>query len=117
MPNFGILGQGGGIGPIKLLDASSSTDESTVASLPVPMSQFGFQVAAGSSDAICLLQGSVAESTDDSTRTTLITFDMSSDGSDGATQFVTGKPVSQLSATITGGASSGGLSAWFSATP
>lgn len=116
MAELGMNGKGGGIGPIKLLDGSSSTDESEGAVFPAPMSNFGFQVSATSTDAIVVLGGAVASSSD-ATKTALITFDMSSSGTDGGTQFLTGQAVSQVSATITGGASSGGASAWVSVTP
>ena len=116
MANYGLNGQGGGVGPIPLLVASTSTDESGTASFPAPMSRWGFQVSVDSSDAIVVLQGSIASSSD-APKTALITFDLSSDGTDGATQFVVDRPISQVSAVITAGASSGGLSCWVSGSP
>ena len=116
MPNYGLNGQGGGVGPIPLIEGSSSTDESGTASFPAPMSRWGLQVAAASSDVIVVLQGSIASSSA-ATKTALITFDMSSDGTDGGTQWVADRPVSQVSAVITAGASSGGASCWVSGSP
>ncbi len=112
---YGFVGKGGGVGPILLLDGSSSTDESEAARLPAPMSNFALQVVAASTDVIVLLQGAVASSSD-AIKTTLITFAKSSDAT-GDTLFTTGKPVSQVSATLTAGGSSGGASAWVTATP
>lgn len=113
--HLGFVGKGGGVGPVQLLDGSSSTTESESVRLPAPMSNFGLQVVATSTSVTVLLQGSV-QSSSAASKTTLVTFAASSDGS-GDTLFITGKPVSQVSATITGGTSSGGASAWFSATP
>jgi hypothetical protein len=103
-------------GPFTLLNGTSSTAEGEALVLPYPMSQFGFEVVTGSSDAIVTLNGSVASSSD-SAKAVLLTIDMSSDGVTGVPQFVTGSPVSMLTATLTSGASSGGATARVVAAP
>ena len=99
----------------KLLSATTATSTGTRLVLDRPVSRFGLQVVAASTDATVLLKGSVATSSD-ATLTTIATFARSSDGS-GATVWVVGKPVSQVAAILTGGASSAGASAWVSFLP
>lgn len=94
----------------KMLSATTSTAEGTRVVLDRPVSDFGFQVVAGSTNASVTLAGAVASSSD-ATLTTIATFARSSDAS-GTTLFVVSKPVTQLAATLTAGASSGGASAW-----
>lgn len=99
----------------QLLNATTATSTGTRLVLDRPVAKFGLQVVAASTDATVLLKGSVATSSD-ATLTTVATFARSSDAS-GATVWVTGKPVSQVAAILTGGASSDGASAWVSFLP
>ena len=110
MSNIGHDGRGFGL---KIL-ATTSTAEGTRVVFDRPVSDFGFQVTVGSTDATVVLAGSVATSSD-ATLTTMATFAKSSDAS-GATLWLTGKPVMQVAATLTGGASSA-ASAWIAARP
>lgn len=103
-------------GPFVLLNGTSSTAEGEPLVLPFPMSQFGFEVVTGSSDAIVTLNASVSSS-GAGTKATLVTIDMSSSGVSGTPQFVTGTPVVLLTATLTAGASSGGATARVVAVP
>lgn len=106
---------GGGIGPLQLLDGTTSTGAGGSFVLPQPMSKWAFQVVAPSADASVLLEGAVASSSD-ATFTTMGTFNRSSDAS-GATLFITDLPASQVRATLNAGASSNGCSAWVSGAP
>lgn len=99
----------------QLLSATSSTAEGTRIVLDRPLSDFGFQVKAASTDATVTLAASAATSSD-ATLTTIVTFARSSDAT-GTTLWVTGKPAMQVAATLTGGASSGGVSAWVTGRP
>ena len=94
----------------RMLTATTSTAVGTRVVLDRPVSDFGFQVTAASTDATVTLSGCVATSSD-ATLTTIATFAKSSDAT-GTTLWLTGKPVMQIAATLTGGASSAGASAW-----
>jgi hypothetical protein len=108
------LTRGGGIGPMKVLDAATATSESYARyDLQQPMSNWALQVVTGSSDATVLLQGSIASSSDASFAT-LLTW--SSDTS-GVTVYASTSPASSIKAVLDGGASSGGISAWVSGSP
>lgn len=109
------LTNGGGIGPLTLLSATTSTGTGVRYDLKQPMSKWAFQVVAGSATASVLLEGCVASSSD-ATFTTIGTFNRSSDAS-GATLFITDMPASSIRATLNAGASSNGCSAWVSASP
>lgn len=111
----GILGEGGGIGPLKVLDGVTSTGQGVDYDLPVPMANFGLQVVTGSSGAVVYLNGSIASSSD-APQVTLATWDSSSDSS-GDIIWATGMPVSSVVGVLQAGASSGGISAWVCATP
>lgn len=114
MTEYNLNRNAGAFGPVKLLDASTSTGDVGLAELPAPMSNWSLQVVAGSTDAQVLLQGSLTSDPDDQI-TTLATF--SSTDPSGTLISVTGKPATNVRALLDDGASSGGASAWVCGTP
>ena len=105
---------GGGVGPLALLAGATSTGPGASYELQSPVRFFGLQVVAGSTSAVVLLQGSIASSSD-APLTTLLTW--SSDVSGSILSVESTAPISRVAASLEGGASSGGLRAWFSASP
>lgn len=103
-----------GTGVMKLLEGATSTAEGPRVDLDFAYSNWALQVVGASTDLAVVLRGGLASSSD-ATLTTIATWS-STDGS-GATVFASGKPASVVSATITGGASSGGASAWAAGAP
>lgn len=117
----GFPNHSGGIGPLKSLDASTSTGEGTRHAFDAPLSRWGLQVVGNSSNASVSLGVSAATSSD-ATLTTLMTWAASSGG--GSTAETSGQtiwstdafPACQVAAVMESNASSG-VTAWVVGAP
>lgn len=96
---------------VQILNGQTSSGSAVRHVLPVPCRYFGFQIV-GSSSAIVTLAGGIATSSDSSV-TTLITWSSDTSGSVLSTESTA--PMRVIEATVT--ASTGGVSAWLSASP
>ena len=107
---------GGGVGPLQLLDVATATSEAQAAvyNLDSPCTKFSLQVmSSGSTGTTVILQGGL--SPDSTGLITLLTWSSDTDGV--TVGGVSTGPISLVTAVLDGLSSSGGVSAWFSATP
>jgi hypothetical protein len=115
MSTIGTNRGSGTIGPVKMFDATTSTDDAPSFELDWPVRFFSLQVEGGT-DVQVTLRGHLALSTDSTGGITLIAWSSDTVGTVLSTES-TG-PISRVSATFDGGASSASpMSAWFSAAP
>ena len=106
----------GAFGPVMLFDATSSTDDAPSFTLNTPCRFFSLQVEGASTSITVNLIGNINPSTSSTgAGLTLITFSSGTLG--GVLSTESTGPISRVSGTFTGGASSGGMTAWFSAAP
>jgi hypothetical protein len=105
---------GGGVGPLPIVDGEISTGVYGDYELESPCRFFGLQVV-GTTDAVAVLEGSLASSSD-AVFSTVISW--SSDTVGAILGAESTAPISRVRVSLNGGASSGTpLYAWFAASP
>ena len=105
----------GSFGPYKAFDGQATTAEVSV-SLEMPCRFFAVQMVKGSTSATLVVTGHLAPSSLSTAGATLISF-AATTSTGILTSFESTGPISRLSFNHAAGASSGGLSAWVSASP
>ncbi len=107
--------QGGGVGPLKMVDAAAATSADVASyNLESPSRFFGMQLITGASSAVFVLQGALTS--DSTSMTTLLTY--SSGVSGGILSTESTAPISFLTGSLDGAATSGEtVDVWVTATP